>query len=453
VINEPTPAQLLRLDRPGPRYTSYPTVPVWTEGGATDADLRDAIGALQGEVSVYVHIPFCKEQCWFCGCNQVVSQRQSAGDRYLDALARQLRQLALPPGVRARRIHLGGGTPTWLDGDQLHWLMQLLDECAPRTDDAELSVEIDPDVTSDEQLDLLAEHGCNRISLGVQSTDQRVLEAIHRPQDTQRVIDLMQRARHHGMRGLNVDLVYGLPHQDEETFARTLEVVAALQPDRLAAYSYAHVPWLKRHQRRIDEDALPEPSDKLGLFLQARRFLLERGYEPIGMDHFAQPDDELAVAARAGTLHRNFMGYTTLRGVPLLGYGVSAISEVGGLFAQQQPHLGAWYRAMADADGPPVVHRGYRLTDDDRVRGELIAELMCNFRLDIPAFEARHGLVFAEAYAPELTALAPLVQEGLVTVDDDRIAVTTLGRLLVRNVAMCFDAHLPTTAARFSRTV
>ena len=227
----------------------------------------------------------------------------------------------------------------------------------------------------------------------------------------------------------------------------------ALAPDRLAAYSYAHVPWLKRHQQRIDEGALPAPADKLGLFLQARQFLAARGYEPIGMDHFARPDDELAVAARAGHLHRNFMGYTTMRGVPLIGYGVSAISEVGGLFAQQQPHLGAWYRAMADVDGPPVVHRGYRMTDDDHVRSELIAELMCNFALDVDAFEVRHGLRFADAFASELAALAPLVDDGLVNLSPRRLQVTELGRLLVRNVAMCFDAHLGRSGARFSRTV
>lgn len=448
-----TPDQLLRLDRPGPRYTSYPTVPVWTEDGVSDADLRQAVAAVRGEVSVYVHVPFCKEQCWFCGCNQVVSRRQSAGDRYLDALERQLRQMPLPQGVHARRIHLGGGTPTWLDGDQLRRLVDLLDETCPRSEGAEFSVEIDPDVTSDAQLDLLAERGCTRISLGVQSTDDAVLQAIHRPQDTQRVIELMARARAHGMTGLNVDLVYGLPHQTPTTFARTLDVVGALAPDRLAAYSYAHVPWLKRHQQRIDEGALPAPADKLGLFLQARQFLAARGYEPIGMDHFARPDDELAVAARAGHLHRNFMGYTTMRGVPLIGYGVSAISEVGGLFAQQQPHLGAWYRAMADVDGPPVVHRGYRMTDDDHVRSELIAELMCNFALDVDAFEVRHGLRFADAFASELAALAPLVDDGLVNLSPRRLQVTELGRLLVRNVAMCFDAHLGRSGARFSRTV
>jgi len=453
VITEPTPAQLLRLDRPGPRYTSYPTVPVWTEDGVSDADLRAAVAGVQGDVSVYVHIPFCKEQCWFCGCNQVVSRRQSAGDRYLDALEAQLRSMPLPPGVRAQRVHLGGGTPTWFDGPQIARLMDLLDRYTPRTEGAEFSVEIDPDVTSDAQLDLLAQRGCTRVSLGVQSTDDAVLEAIHRPQDTQRVVDLMARARAHGMTGLNIDLVYGLPYQTEATFARTLEVVAELAPDRLAAYSYAHVPWLKKHQRRIEEAALPEPADKLGLFLQARRFLAQHGYEPIGMDHFARPDDELAVAARAGHLHRNFMGYTTLRGVPLIGYGVSAISEVGGLFAQQQPHLGAWYRATAEVEGPPVVHRGYRMTRDDEVRGELIAELMCNFGVDVEAFEQRHDLVFAEAFADELAALAPLVDDGLVSWTPQRVQVSELGRLLVRNVAMPFDAHLPTTKARFSRTV
>ena len=448
----PSADQLLRLDRPGPRYTSYPTAPVWRED-LGDAPYHRALSTVTGAVSVYVHVPFCKEQCWFCGCNQVVSGRQSAGDRYLDALAKQLAELPLPAAtVDVARIHFGGGTPTWLSDVQLNRLFDLLDSRFTRVPGAEVSVEIDPDVTSDEQLDLLADRGVNRISVGVQSTDPKVLAAIHRPQDTRRVHAILARARAHGMTGINIDLVYGLPLQDTTNVDATLDEVLAMRPDRLAVYSYAHVPWLKAHQKRIRDEDLPDAFDKLGLFLLARQRLLDAGYVPIGMDHFALPEDDLAVAAREGRLHRNFMGYTTLRGVPLIGLGVSAISEVNGVFAQQQPHLGAWYRAVFAGDAP-VVHKSYVLDREDRLRSDVIADIMCNLVVDVAAIEAAHGIPFAEHFADALAALRPLELDGMVRVSDDRVEVTELGRLLLRNVAMCFDGYLGRTAARFSRTV
>ena len=449
---QPSADLLVRLDRPGPRYTSYPTAPVWRDD-LGDAPFRDALARVEGPVSVYVHVPFCKEQCWFCACNQVVSGRQDAGDRYLDALERQIDGLTLPSEtVQASRVHLGGGTPTWLSVAQLDRLVDLIDRRFPRAPGAEFSVEIDPDVTTDEQIDRLAARGMNRVSVGVQSTDERVLTAIHRPQDTARVRAILARARAHGMRGLNVDLVYGLPHQDEANFGQTLDAVMSLRPDRLAVYSYAHVPWMKAHQQRIDEAALPGALDKMGMLLLARERALAAGYVPIGMDHFALPDDELAVAARAGDLHRNFMGYTTMRGVPLVGLGVSAISEVGGVFAQQQPHLGAWYRAVFTG-APSVIHKSYVMTDDDALRADVIAELMCNLAVDVPAFEDRHGVVFAERFADAWAAMAPLEADGLVTLSPTAVQVTETGRLLLRNVAMCFDGWLGRGPGRFSRTV
>lgn len=442
--------QILALDRPGPRYTSYPAAPAW-RADLGDDPWRAAIAANDRPCSVYVHVPFCKEQCWFCGCNQVVAGRRSAGDRYLDAFERQLRGLPGPEHTPAVRLHLGGGTPTWFDEPQLHRLFDGLEKRFRWVPGAELSVEIDPDVTSDAQLDLLAARGVNRISVGVQSTDPAVLAAIHRPQDTARVRALLERARSHGMRGLNVDLVYGLPLQGTADMARTVEEVLAFAPDRLAVYGYAHVPWMKAHQRRIRDEDLPGPRGRLEQFLVARELLLDAGYEPVGMDHFARADDELAVAARQGQLHRNFMGYTTKRGVPLIGLGVSAISEVGGLFAQQEPHLAAWYRAV-DADAA-IVHKTCMLTDDDRLRSDVIAGIMCNLAVDVRAVEREHHVDFAQVFADALIQLRPLQEQGFVEVSGDSLRVTEAGRLVLRNVAMCFDGWLGKTNARFSQTV
>lgn len=444
----PTPAQVLALDRPGPRYTSYPTVPAWT-AAVGDEDLSEGVAALDRPVSVYAHVPFCKEQCWFCGCNQVVSARQDAGDRYLDRVAVELGLLGRSD-LRIARLHLGGGTPTWLTEAQLERLFGLVDRLGSRVNGAEVSVELDPDVTSVAQIDRLAALGTTRLSVGVQSTDPQVLAAIHRPQDTARVRACLERARHHGMRGLNVDLIYGLPHQTRENVATTIRDVLAHAPDRLAIYSYAHVPWSKRHQKNIDAARLPGPVDKLGLFLLAEELLLEAGYVRIGMDHFARPDDELAVAARAGVLHRNFMGYTTRADLPVVGLGVSAISELPGLYAQAQTHLGTWNRALDQ--GTRRVERGVRLTARDRVVKDVISALMCNLRLDEGAIEARHGIDFAATFPDAATQLRPAVEQGLVERVPGGWQVTELGRYLVRLVAMAFDDHLGDTST-YSRAV
>jgi oxygen-independent coproporphyrinogen-3 oxidase len=441
--------QLLALDRPSPRYTSYPTVPAWTPDVGDD-DLAAGISALDAPVSVYVHVPFCKEQCWFCGCNQVVSARQDAGDKYLDRLEVEVAALGRSD-LQVARLHLGGGTPTWLTVPQLERLFGLVDRLGARVPGAEVSIELDPDVTSVEQIDRLAELGATRLSVGVQSTDPRVLAAIHRPQDTARVRACLERARHHGMRGLNVDLVYGLPYQDRDNVRTTVTDVLAHAPDRLAIYSYAHVPWSKRHQANIDASLLPGPVDKLGLFLLAEELLLDAGYVRVGMDHFARADDELAVAARDGVLHRNFMGYTTRADLPVVGLGVSAISELPGLYAQQEPHLAAWYRAV-DADAA-IVHKTCMLTDDDRLRSDVIAGIMCNLAVDVRAVEREHHVDFAQVFADALIELRPLQDQGFVQVSGDSLRVTEAGRLVLRNVAMCFDGWLGKTNARFSQTV
>lgn len=446
----PSPQLLLSKDRPGPRYTSYPTVPSWEEGFPQER-LDAALGGLDRPADIYVHIPFCREQCWFCGCNQVVSTRQDAGDRYLDAIASEIKSLPLPSEeIPAARIHLGGGTPNWLSLTQLQRLYGLLYSRLSPIEGAEISIEIDPDMMSDEQISLLAQLGVNRISIGVQSTDPRVLAAINRPQRLDAVHRVMQQARALGMGGINIDLIYGLPNQNHKSFAQTLDDVIALGPDRLATYSYAHLPQMKRHQQRIDPAALPDRVDKMGLFLQAIDVLTGAGYLAVGMDHFALPDDALAKAAAAHTLHRNFMGYTTRGDLPLVGLGVSAITELDSVYAQAEPHLGTWYRAVEQHSTPKIV-KGITLSAEDKLRRDVINSLMCNFEIDKDTIAQRHGIVFDEHLKDALAQLVPLSDEGLCVLHPDRIEVTALGRLLVRNVAMAFDTRL--SDGRFSRTI
>jgi oxygen-independent coproporphyrinogen-3 oxidase len=444
------PALLERYDRPGPRYTSYPTAPTWrTDLG--DAPFLDAIRGARGPHSVYVHLPFCAEQCAFCGCTMLVAGRREAGTRYLDALERQLDLVAVPP-LPVVRIHLGGGTPTWFQVPELSRLFGILDARFRRTAGMEVSVEIDPEITTDEQLDALAVLGTTRVSFGVQSFDPVVLAAVDRPQRTGRVEALLARARMLGMRGINVDLMYGLPHQTPRSWADTLARVAALRPDRLAVFAYAHVPWGKPHQRKLESFALPGPSERLTLSRIASELLEAEGYVPIGFDHFARPDDELAVALRERRLHRNFMGYTTLRDVPLLGVGMSGISELGGLYAQVQSKLPRFYDALAGRG--PLVEKSLVLTAEDRLRRDVIADLLCNLRVDCARIEREHGVRFADHFADALEQLAPMEDDGLVVRSPRALDVTDAGRTFVRNVAMAFDGYLSgADGTRFSRTI
>jgi oxygen-independent coproporphyrinogen-3 oxidase len=434
---ELTMEALARYDAAVPRYTSYPTAPEWRDV-LTEIEIEEALAGVRSPASLYVHVPFCREQCWFCGCNMVVSGNTRAADRYLDALERQIERLPHRPSLL--RQHLGGGTPTWLTQPQLVRLYDLLNAAFPRQPGMESSIEIDPDVTSDEVLDQLVAMGVTRISLGVQSFDPKVLHAIGRPQDPDRIGALVERARGHGLRGLNFDLIYGLPHQDDRSMARTLQEVVALRPDRIALYGYAHLPRAKPHQRRIDPAALPSSIERLRQFLSARDQLVRAGYRWIGLDHFALPDDELAQADASGRLHRNFMGYTTRAELEVLGLGVSGISELSGTYLQQHPHLGQWYRAVAA--GERGVERACRLGAEDVLRRDVIARWMCRQVLIPSELEAQHGIDFERHFAPELQRLVPLQQAGLVERGTDRIELSAQGRLLVRTVAAVFDHRL-----------
>ena len=453
MILDPSAALLMRHSGAGPRYTSYPTAPAWLPD-FPERTLHEALERITPPISVYVHVPFCIEQCTFCGCNMVVSRRQDAGDRYLDDLARRIDRLPLPTDrVPVARIHLGGGTPTWLTERQLERLYALLFARFSPIPDAEISVEADPEVTRDEQVYALRALGVTRLSMGVQSFDPIVLAAVNRPQQHTRVRALMDLCRAVGMDSLNLDLMYGLPHQDLASFRDTLDKTLEMRPDRLAIFGYAHVPWLKHHQKRIDDKALAGPVDRMALFLHAHHRLTADGYQAIGMDHFALADDDLAVAQREERLHRNFMGYTTRSDLALLGLGMSAISEIDGVYAQEHSHLADWWRA-AEGHGP-IIERGCVLDAEDRLRRDVIFGLMCNLCIPKAEIAARHGIDFDAHFAGELSRLAPLEDEGLVQLRPDRVQVTPLGRLLVRLVAMVFDPSLqkPAAGPRFSQTV
>jgi len=452
-------AILPRYEGPGPRYTSYPTAPVWTEAYGADDFARDLPALASGDaLSLYAHVPFCSSLCHFCACNRIITHDAALPERYLDAIAREIdavRALVVSPAPAAQ-LHWGGGTPTHLSPAQIRRLFHALTDAFPLRPGAEVSIEVDPRVTTQEQVETLRALGFDRISLGVQDVEPRVQEAIHRIQPASMTASLVEDARRAGFASVNLDLIYGLPFQREESFARTLETVLAIGPDRIALYSYAHVTWVAKQQRGFERKDLPDAATKLRILLLAIRRLLRAGYVYVGMDHFARPDDELAIALRDRTLRRNFMGYTTQADTVLLGFGPSAISELSASFAQNARELGAWEQAL-QSRGVATL-RGYRLGADDAERRFVITRIMCHGEISAAEWSARFGRNFAEAYARELASLEPLEADGLVLRDGDgSLRVTPLGRLLVRNVAMAFDAYLPeqqrTGERLFSRTV
>lgn len=452
-----------KYDRPGPRYTSYPTAPEWRDDFGPDAyaaALAAAATAPDGPLALYVHIPFCEERCTFCGCNVVITRRRATADPYLDRLEREIGLVSdrLGPRRRVTQLHWGGGTPNYLDEPRLRRLMAMLRARFVLAPDAEVALEIDPVASSPEQVRLLRELGFNRISLGVQDLDWTVLQAVNRRQPEELTRRIYGACREAGFAGVNLDLIYGLPHQRPDNFRVTVAKIIELQPDRVALFSYAHVPWLKKHQAALDEAALPDARTKFTLFHDARGLFLAAGYVQVGMDHFARPGDELAVALRERRVHRNFMGYTVLPADDLIGFGITAISGVAGRFAQNESHLAQYYRTL-DAGLLPAV-RGIVLDDDDQLRAHVISTLMCNFELRFAEVEARFGLDFAATFAVELAELAPLAADGLIEISEGVLRATATGRLFIRNVCMPFDAWLRRRRAapagdapRFSRTV
>ena len=460
-MEQAVPAELLaRYDSVGPRYTSYPTA-VDFHSGYGDAEYRKSLAAANqlgaAPLSVYTHIPFCVERCWFCGCHTFATPRHEVVGPYLAHLQIEMERVAdlLPDRRKVAQYHLGGGTPTYLAPEELVHLVTAFQRHFQFLPDAERAIEVDPRVTTAAHVEALASVGFNRISMGVQDFDPDVQQAIGRVQPDAATANLVTCARGNGFAGVNLDLIYGLPRQTKASFARTVAQAIALGPDRVAVYSFAYLPNQRGHQRQIAAPAMPGRDEKFALLAIAREGFLTAGYQAIGMDHFALPTDELAVAQRQSRLQRNFMGYTVRAGADMIGFGVSAIGDVRGALVQDEKKLVHYYR-MLDQGQLPVA-RGYQRTPDDEIRREVIHNLMCNFIVDRKTIEAKHGIVFGEYLRDSLAKLAPFVADGMCQIDDASVRAIGLGQVFVRNLAMCFDAHLATKLSAkdpvFSRTV
>ncbi len=459
----PFDAELLRrYDRPGPRYTSYPTAPQFGldfgEAEFRACAQRSNEDPIPRRLSLYLHIPYCHSPCFYCGCNRVITRDAAKGEAYLLQLLREVERVA-PLFDRDRdviQLHLGGGTPNFLSPDQLGDLMHCLARQFHLSGSAQrdFSIELDPRHVDTDGIAALARLGFNRASLGVQDFDPEVQKAVNRIQSIEETLAVVEACRAHGFRSVNIDLIYGLPKQTREGFARTLDTVIDMRPDRLAVYSYAHLPELFKPQRQIDAALLPSPEDKLGLLQLAIEKLSAAGYRYIGMDHFALPEDDLSIAQQRGSLQRNFMGYTTHADTDLVGLGVSAISAIGDCFSQNHRDLPSWEAAL-DAGHLPVW-RGLRLNSDDLLRADVIQQLMCQGRIDKALTEDRHNIDFNIYFAEALTQLEPLAADGLVEIGPRHIDATSRGRLLLRIIAMTFDRYLQrpqAQPARYSRAI
>lgn len=441
----------------GPRYTSYPPA---TKFSATvtqeqlSAKLEDNNRTAR-DLSVYFHIPFCETLCWFCGCTTVITLNHDKGRDYIDYLGREVARMAtqLHPDRKVVQLHFGGGSPTFLRPDEIRRLGDIIHKHFKFSPDIEASVEVDPRRLTREHMVALREIGFNRASMGVQDFNPQVQEAIHRIQPramTQQAMDWM---RELGYGSINLDLIYGLPHQTPATFNETLDTVLEMRPDRLAVFSYAHVPWIKPSQKILEQKVLPTPESKLEVLkLVIERLTTDDQYVYIGMDHFARPDDELAVAQRNKQLQRNFQGYSTRAGSDIYSFGMSAISQIPDAYWQNEKEL-PQYQTAVDAGRVPL-QRAYFLTAEDKIRRETIMRVMCDLSLDFAAMSQRLGINFAEHFASELAALAPFEADGLVTRTAAGLEVTDTGRLFIRNIAMSFDNTLaPTGERRHSRTI
>lgn len=448
-----------RYDRPGPRYTSYPTAVQFHEDFGIDDYQRHAqhANASTRDLSLYFHLPFCSTICYYCACNKVVTRDRTRAAPYLSRLHKEIEmQSALFADSKVvRQLHWGGGTPTFIDATQMRELMRVTRDHFSLADDdhGEYSIEIDPREVNGDTIGLLRELGFNRLSLGVQDFDPQVQRAVNRLQSEVETRAIVTAARQAGFKSVSLDLIYGLPLQTQQKFARTIGQVIELAPDRISLFNYAHMPDMFKTQRGIREAELPSAAEKLAILRLSIERLTAAGYVFIGMDHFAKPDDELAMAQRAGHLHRNFQGYSTHADCDLIGMGMTSIGKIGDSFSQNMKSLDD-YQQQVDRGQLPIF-RGVEVTHDDKVRRAAIMQLLCHFELDIAAFENTHDLVFADYFQTALETLAVMAGDGLLTMDAEAIRVTARGRLLIRNICMAFDAYLQTAeqSPRFSRAI
>ncbi|MET2900601.1 oxygen-independent coproporphyrinogen III oxidase [Vibrio rotiferianus] len=438
----------------GPRYTSYPTALEFHEAFTiSDYDMA-CTQYPERPLSLYVHIPFCHKLCYYCGCNKVITRHSHKADEYLDVLEHEIRQRASLLGERkVTQLHFGGGTPTFLSEKQITRVMNLLRQEFSFSADAEISIEVDPREIELTMLDHLRGEGFNRLSIGVQDFNKEVQQLVNREQDEEFIFAMVARAKELGFRSTNLDLIYGLPKQTKASFAKTLEQVLEMQPGRLSVFNYAHMPQLFAAQRKIKDDDLPKAEEKMAILQDTIATLTSAGYQFIGMDHFAMPDDELAVAQREGILHRNFQGYTTQGECDLVGFGVSAISMIGDAYAQNQKELKKYYAQVNESRH--ALWKGVSLDADDLLRREVIKQLICNFKLDKTAIESEFSVQFDQYFKEDLGLLQTFINDQLVEVDDSEIRVTLRGRLLIRNICMCFDKYLRAKARQqqFSRVI
>ncbi|MDR9499315.1 MAG: oxygen-independent coproporphyrinogen III oxidase [Hydrogenovibrio sp.] len=451
-------ALIKRYNQSGPRYTSYPTALEFDQafGVADYKAAAERSNDSSRQLSLYFHIPFCDTVCFFCACNKIWTRDRKKTTPYLERLFKEieLQSRLFDSSRKVDQLHLGGGTPTFISQDEMRQLMETTRRHFNLHDDdsGEYSIEIDPREASRESVLGLRELGFNRMSLGVQDFDERVQKAVNRIQTESETFEVLEAAHESGFMSVNIDLMYGLPHQTEQSFLKTLDRVLESNPDRFSIFNYAHMPAMFPTQKKMDESAMPGPDEKLAIMHAATERLLQAGYIYIGMDHFAKPDDELAVAQREETLYRNFQGYSTHAECDLIGMGATSISLLNNTYAQNHKSLNDYYAAIDS--GELAVFRGVTLSEDDELRRDVITRLMSHFHLNFERLSQQWGIVFSEYFAKELENLAPMVEDGLITLSDSDIYVTAAGRLLIRNICMVFDAYMQDKLPnRFSKVI
>ena len=439
----------------GPRYTSYPTALSLNEG----YDKHDLISAVESSqsrsLSLYVHIPFCSQLCYYCGCNKIITRHQSKADTYIDFLAKEIAaQAPLFKHYSVEQLHLGGGTPTFLTPQQMKRLITLLEQHFNFTSTTERGIEVDPRSLAENMLVDLRMLGFNRVSFGIQDFNDDVQLAVNRPQHADTVKQLITQARELGFKSINADMIYGLPLQTPESFKQTIEQLIELSPDRVSVFNYAHLPERFAAQRKIKEHDLPNAHDKLTMFKNTLEQMTQAGYQFIGMDHFAKADNELAIAQNEGKLHRNFQGYTTHGNCDLLGLGASSISQIGTAILQNKKELKHYYHSIETQSGC-ALSKGMHLTHDDVIRADAIKQLICQFELNIEEFAKKYHIEFDTYFAEALVSLKPLIDDNMVIIENNHVSVTSRGNLFIRIICMCFDAHLQNkiNATRFSRVI
>ena len=448
--------RIKKFNVPGPRYTSYPPAVHFKTGLSEDfvIDRLRADNLAERDLSLYFHLPFCKTSCWYCGCNTVITKNQSQSATYVDYLAKEMRLMSrvVNPGRQVNQIHFGGGTPTFLLPEEIRTLGELVRSHFKIRPDAEAGVEIDPRRLTFDQIAALRDAGMNRVSVGVQDFDPQVQAAVNRIQPFAQTREVVEWIRAAGFHSLSIDLIYGLPFQTVDSFRKTLDLTLSLNPDRVAVFSYAHVPWIKPAQRLLKAETMPSTETKFAILKLGVETLTREGYAYIGMDHFARRGDELEIAQRNGNLQRNFQGYSTRAGTDILGFGVSSISQTHDMYWQNEKDLSRYY-ARLDEEKLPIAN-GYILTGEDQIRREVIMRLMCDMKLDFRSMSVCLGLDFENYFERELRAIEALEADGLVRSLAGGFEVTDLGRLLIRNVAMCFDGYLASNAeGTYSRTI